>query len=130
MELKRKKSMVLPGAQDAPKFLSSKPKDLRQFISQLQDLWKEAGITDNSEKKESLGKYADKDNKDEWNALETYGPGYSWEAFKKELLDNYPEASAAERGTLSRIRHIVQEADSIELGDTVKLYIYCQAFFG
>ena len=52
--------------------------------------------------------------------VECNGPRYTREAFKKELLDNYPEGSAAERGTPSRIRQIVQEADSIELGDAVK----------
>ena len=72
--------------------------------------------------------YADQDSEEEWRALETYGPGYSWEAFKKELPDNYPEASAAERKTPSRIRQIIQEADSIELEDTIRLYAYWWAF--
>ena len=44
-----------------------------------------------------------------------YGPGYTWEALKKKLLDNYPEGSPAERGTPSRIRQIVQEAQSQEM---------------
>ena len=123
-----RKNMVVPGTRDAPKFVSSKPRELRRFIRQLEDLWKEAGITEGADKKQSLGKYADQESEEEWSALESYGDGYTWDEFKKELLDNYPEASAAERGTPARIRQIVRDADSIELGDTVKLYAYRRAF--
>ena len=34
------------------KFLSPRPKDLKQFIRQLEDLWKEARITEDSKKQE------------------------------------------------------------------------------
>ena len=82
-----------------------------------------------SEKKESIEKYADQESKEEWGALEALNhEGYFNNEFKKELLDNYPEASAAERGTPARIQQIVWEADNVELGDTVKLYSYWQAF--
>ena len=81
-----------------------------------------------SEKKESIGKYADQESKEEWRALEAFNEGYTWDEFKKELLDNYPEASAAERGTPARIRQIIQEADNVKLGDTVELYSYWWAF--
>ena len=81
-----------------------------------------------SEKKGSIGKYADQESKEEWGALNAFNEGYTWDEFKKELLDNYPEISAAERGTPARIRQIVWEADNIELGDTVKLYSYWRAF--
>jgi hypothetical protein len=123
-----KKNMVLPGSRDAPKFSSSRPKELRRFIRQIEDLWKEAGITQDEEKKSSLGKYADQESEEEWSALETYSPGHTWEEFRKEILENYPEASAAERGTPFRIRQIVQEADHIEMGDTTRLYTYRRAF--
>ena len=122
------KNMVIPGSRDAPKFSSSKPKELRRFIRQLEDLWKEAEITDDNDKKQSLGKYADQESEEEWKALETFDDKYTWEEYKKELLNNYPEASAAERGTPARIRQIVRDADNIELGDTIKLYTYRRAF--
>jgi hypothetical protein len=123
-----KKSMVLPGTRDAPRFSSSKPKELRRFIRQMEDAWRDAGVEDEVEKKENLGKYADQESEEEWGALETFGKGYSWADFKKEILENYPEASAAERGTPARIRQIVREADSIDLGDTTRLYAYRRAF--
>ena len=47
-----------------------------------------------------IGKYADQESEEEWTALEAFEAGHSWEEFKEELIDNYPEAAAAERGTL------------------------------
>ena len=81
-----------------------------------------------SEKKENIEKYADQESEEEWGALKAFNEGYTWDEFKKELLDNYPETSAAERGMPARIRQIFQEADNIKLGDTVKLYSYQQEF--
>ena len=82
----------------------------------------------NSEKEESIGKYADQESEEEWGALKAFNEGYTWDEFEKELLDNYPEASAAERGMPARIQQIVWEADNVELGDTLKLYSYRWAF--
>jgi hypothetical protein len=76
----------------------------------------------------SLEKYADQESEEEWSALKMYSPGHTWEEFRKEILENYPEASAAEQGTPFRIRQIVQEADHIEMGDTTQLYTYRRAF--
>ena len=123
-----KKQMVVPGTRDAPKFLADRPKELRRFIRQLEDLWREAGIESDADKEEGLGRYADQESEEEWKALDTYKREYSWADFKKEILENYPEASAAERGTPARIRQIVREAEGIEMGDTPKLYAYRQAF--
>ena len=81
-----------------------------------------------SVKKESIGKYADQESEEEWGALKAFNEGCTWDEIKKELLDNYPEASATERGTPARIWQIVQEADNVKLGDTVKLYSYWRAF--
>ena len=94
-----KKAMVIPGTRDAPKFRSDNPKELWRFIRQIEDLWKEAGIADAKEKKESIGKYANQDSEEEWSSLVSYGNNYSWDAFKTELLDNYPEAAEAETGS-------------------------------
>ena len=98
-----KKQMIVPGSQDAPKFLLGRPKELQRFIRQIKDLWKECGMESDSEKKESIGKYADQESEEEWGALKAFNEGYTWDEFKKELLDNYPEALAAERGTPARI---------------------------
>ena len=92
------KTMIAPGARDASKFLSQKPQELRRFIQQMEDLWKNAGIMDNDEKKILIGKYADQDCEEEWEGLDSYERGVSWEEFKNKLIENYPEVAARKRG--------------------------------
>jgi hypothetical protein len=120
--------MVAPGARDAPKFSSKKPHELRRFLRLMEDLWKEAGINDDNQKKKSVGKYADQDSEEEWAALDTYEDSYSWEQFKEELVENYPEAAAAERGTPARLRQLCAETSDIKLGDLPTLYAFRRAF--
>jgi hypothetical protein len=121
------KRMVAPGSKDAPKFKSSKPEELRRFIGLMEDRWADAGVTDETEKKKKIGKYADQDSEEEWAAFDSYATG-SWEEFKKELLANYPEAAAAERGTPARIRRICVEQGKISLGDMVAIYAFRRSF--
>ena len=66
LEMGSDKKMVAPGSSNAPKFHYSKPETLRQFISLMEDLWKEAGVTDDEAKKQMIGKYADQDSEEEW----------------------------------------------------------------
>jgi hypothetical protein len=120
--------MIAPGARDAPKFLSKKPQELRRFVRQMEDLWRDAGIVDDDEKKESIGKYADQESEEEWKALETYEKGNTWDEFKDELISNYPEAAAAERGTPARIKQLSAETKGIRLGDLAALYAFRRSF--
>jgi hypothetical protein len=93
----------------------------------MEDLFAESEVTSDNDKKISIGKYADQDSEEEWRALGTFEKG-SWNDFKKELLDNYPEAAAAERGTPARLRQVCKEANGIVLGDLDALYAYRRAF--
>ena len=122
------KTMVAPGTRDAPRFSSKKPQELRRFLRQIEDLWREAKIEDDETKKCSIGKYADQESEEEWSAFETYDTGHSWEEFKMELIENYPEAAAAERGTPARIRSLCAETGNIRLGDLSALYAFRRAF--
>jgi len=60
--------MAAPGTWDAPKFSSKKPQELRRFIRLMEDLWKEARITEDDDKKSLIGKYADQESEEEWAA--------------------------------------------------------------
>ena len=122
------KTMIAPGARDAPKFSSRRPEELRCFLRNMEDLWKDAGIVNDAEKKDSIGKYADAESEEEWTAFETFEAGHTWEEFKNELIENYPEAAAAERGTPARIKQICFETQGIRLGDVKALYALCRAF--
>lgn len=124
----KEKRMIAPGTRDAPRFLSSKPSGLRRFIRTMEDLWEEAGEDDDQKRKCMIGKYADENTEEEWSAFTTYGVGYSWEEFKTELLENYPEAAAAERGTPARIRQLCADQSKVRLGDMPALYSFRRAF--
>lgn len=122
------KTMITPGARDAPRFLSDKPEELRRFVERMEDLWRTAEITDDDTRKESLGKYADQKSEEEWKALDTYERGYTWDEFKNELIANYPEAAEAERGTPARIRQLSRATKGIKLGDLATLYAFRRSF--
>jgi hypothetical protein len=125
------KRMVAPGSRDAPKFKSSKPEELRRFIRLMEDLWKECGVTSDRSRKTMIGKYADPESEEEWQAFDTFDDDHSWEEFKEELLENYPEAAAAERGTPARLRQICSEAarsGKLMLGDMVPFYAFRRSF--
>jgi hypothetical protein len=94
----------------------------------MEDLWKEAGIEDDEDKKTSLGKYADQESEEEWKAFENYPKGNTWEEFKEELIVNYPEAAEAERGTPARIKQVCKDMKGIKLGDLGVLYAFRRAF--
>ena len=121
------KRIVQPGSKDAPRFKSSQPEELRRFIRRMEDLWATAGIKDDEEKKSMIGKYADRDSEEEWYAFDSFDRG-TWEEFKEELIANYPEAAAAERGTPARLRQICAETSKVRLGDMAALYRFRRAF--
>ena len=127
-KMAKDKKMVAPGTRDAPKFSSEKPEGLRRFIRLMEDLWRDAGVTDDDVKKSMIGKYADQDSEEEWTAFEAYGKGHSWNEFKDELIENYPEAAAAERGTPARIRQLCAETSKVRLGDMAALYAFRRSF--
>ena len=125
------KRMVAPGSRDAPRFKSTRPEELRRFIRLMEDLWTDCGVTGDQAKKIMIGKYADQDSEEEWRAFETFEGTHSWDEFKEELLENYPEAAAAERGTPARIRQICSEATKagkLVLGDMVSFYTFRRSF--
>jgi Zinc knuckle len=122
------KRMVAPSARDAPSFRSTRPEELRRFIRSMEDLWREAGVTKDESKKSMIGKYADQDSEEEWIAFRTYGEGHSWEEFKAEIIRNYPEAAAAERGTPARIKEVCIKHRNIRLGDMNSLSALRRAF--
>ena len=121
------RQMPSPGSKNAPTFKSSRPEGLRRFIRLMEDLWIQAGVSQDESKKSMIGKYADQDSEEEWSAFETFEDG-TWEEFKEELIANYPEAAAAERGTPARIRQLCAETSKVRLGDMPALYRFRRAF--
>ena len=69
----------------------------------MENLWHKASVVDDDQKKKMISRYADTASEEEWAAFKTYKKGTTWEDFKHELIENYPEAAAAERGTPARL---------------------------
>ena len=122
------KRMVAPGTRDAPKFYASDPEDLLRFIERMEDLWKEAGVTDGADKTTMIGKYADRQSSDHWKSFKSYNTD-SWEDFKRELIHDYPEAAEAERGTPAKLKQLCMDTPTIRLGDMKALHRFRRAFW-
>jgi hypothetical protein len=122
------KRMISPWAKDAPRFKSSDPGELLRFIDRMEGLFEEAGVEDHEKKKTTIGRYADAVSENEWKYFDSFEEG-TWEEFKTELISNYPEAAAAERGTPERIRELCAETSRIRLGDMPSLLRFKRAFW-
>lgn len=79
----------------------------------MEDLYKDCKITDEEEKKELILRYIDVDSEDEWKYFESFKNG-TWDEFKDEIVENYPDASNAAGGTLVRLEKIIKQAKEIQ----------------
>lgn len=80
-------TMPLRNSKEAPSFSTDQPIEIDIFLYDFEQLSKAKGLTD-KEKIESVTVYTDQRARDLWTCLDTY-TGDSWEAFKKEVLEQY-----------------------------------------
>ena len=66
-------------------------------------------IEDDQAKKRHLGRYTDQKTEFEWRAFHTYDPSSTYEELKTALIDDYPEAKMAGKGTLENLRKFCKE---------------------
>jgi len=109
--------MPLPGSRGAPFFDKSKPIELLWFIDQMEDLFEEYGIHNDQDKKKKLGKYADQQTEFEWKAFKEFEDGIDFAEFKEALIDDYPEAQMAGKGTLTALKNVYRENSRLLEGD-------------
>ena len=122
------KSMPLPGSRGAPFFDKTKPIELLRFIDQMEDLFDEYGINDNQEKKKKLGKYTDQQTEFEWKAFNEFEEGKTFADFKKALIEDYPEAQMAGKGTLAALNKVCKENSRLAEGDYAELKTLTRSF--
>ena len=122
------KTMPLPGSRGAPNFDKDKPIELLRFIEQMEDLFREYGVDGDQAKKRYLGKYTDQKTEFEWRAFDTYDSSSTYEEFKTALIDDYPEAKMAGKGTLSNLRKICKEHQRIHVDDFAELKSLTRSF--
>lgn len=87
----------------------------------MEDLFKEYGVDNDQDKKRTLGKYTDQKTEFEWRAFDTYGSESTYDEFKTALIDDYPEAKMAGKGTLANLRKICKEYQRIHIDDFAEL---------
>jgi TolA-binding protein len=86
----------------------------------MEDLYKKYGVTDDEERIQNLGKYADANSEVEWQYLKSYEEK-NWDKFKKELINSYPQAADQERGSLKKLKRLCKENRGIDQTDLVEL---------
>jgi hypothetical protein len=122
------KSMPLPGSRGAPCFDKTKPIELLRFMDQMEDLFEEYGIHDDQNKKKKLGKYADQQTEFEWKAFDQYADDHTFADFKKALIDDYPEAQMAGKGTLTTLKKVCKENSKLLESDYPELKNLTRSF--
>jgi len=122
------KTMPLPGSRGAPFFDKSKPIELLRFIDQMEDLFEEYGICNDQDKKKKLGKYADQQTEFEWKAFREFEDGIDFAEFKKALIDDYPEAQMARKGTLTALKNVCRENSRLLEGNYAQLKTLIRSF--
>src|SRR5271163_433590 len=78
----------------APKFDTSKARELPRYFEDLEQLLDRAQITDDIQKKKHAVRYTDFDTEKIWKSFPEFkSPTTSYKQFKKTILFYYPEAS-------------------------------------
>ncbi|KIM46613.1 hypothetical protein M413DRAFT_63314, partial [Hebeloma cylindrosporum] len=124
----RARRMPLPGCREAPFFNKEKPNELITFLSILEDLFKEYGLTSDQDKKDKAGRYTDASTTEEWKALDTYQESSTWVEYWAELVESYPEAANLKTGSLARLNQICREHKRLAPGDLADLLAFKHAF--
>src|SRR5271155_1362303 len=86
--------MPLRNERIAPKFDTSRARELPRYFEDLEALLDRAQITNDIQKKKHAVRYTDFDTEQIWKSFPEFKtPSVSYEEFKKTILFHYPEAS-------------------------------------
>src|SRR5271156_4261320 len=78
----------------APKFDTSKPRELPRFFEDLEQLLARAHIVDDDDMKKQVVRYADFETEQIWKSFPEFKTiATTYETFKKAILSYYPNAS-------------------------------------
>ncbi|KAJ6452927.1 hypothetical protein C8R45DRAFT_945395 [Mycena sanguinolenta] len=76
--------------------------ELAWYFDALEDIFKKTSATTDEEKKYVALHYCDSKTKRQWNAMPTAESG-TWDEFKAEIRESYPEFKAWERGSVAAL---------------------------
>ena len=115
------------GLKEAPKFNPDEPAELLRYIAQVEEIW-EGKTIDKKGMKKGLCKYAPSATEQEWMAFDTYDEEFSYEKFKEEIINSYPEAAMLEKGSLACLEQICRENQRIGPKDLKTLLSFKRVF--
>jgi hypothetical protein len=104
----------------SPEFTTDDPDELLEFVEQVRQIIRLAGITDEKEKKDQFLSYLDWKRKKAWKVLATYSAG-TFEEFLKEIYKSYPEIDDQEVGTLEALYKLCKLNQGIQVSEEGKL---------
>ena len=115
------------GSKEAPKFNPEEPAELLRYIAQVEEIY-EGKTPEKAAKKKGLCKYVPSVTEQEWMAFDTFDDEFSYEKFKEEVINSYPEAAMLEKGSLARLEQICRENQRIGPKDLKTLLGFKRAF--
>lgn len=74
----------------APQFMEYEPRELGKYFKELETLLANTQIAGDVGRKKQVIRYLKVNTADTWKSLVSYGPGESYEDWKKEVTDLYP----------------------------------------
>jgi hypothetical protein len=90
-------------------FDGQQPEELRKFLTSLETIFVTSKASTDAEKKLVALRYCSGATKDEWESMVTARDPYSWEDFKEEIVQSYPEAKELEHGSVARLEEYVRK---------------------
>src|ERR1700678_2390799 len=87
-------NMPMRGERIAPKFDGTRARDLLRSFSDIEQLFCQANITDDNEKKKEVVYYADFDTEQLWKHMPEFDdPTSTYADFKDAIMEYYPKAA-------------------------------------
>lgn len=104
--------------------------ELQDYLDTVEDVAERVGAKLDEEKKWIAFHYCDSRTKEQWKVLASADPPYTWEQFKEEIRDNYPELKELEKGSLSGLEKFVRKASRkpIKANDIEGLHAYVRQY--
>jgi hypothetical protein len=116
-------AIPMPGCRDrsAPRFNPKQPRELCQYFADLDFVFNQAGINDDTEKKQHACHYVDVDTSKLWETLEEYVEVLkSYANFKTAVHALYPGSDEERKWSVADMDQLVSEQSCIgiiSLGD-------------
>ena len=85
--------MPMCGERTAPKFDTTRPRELPRYFEQLETLMTRENVTVENDKKKHVVYYTDVDTEQLWKSIPEFeDPASTYDNFKDAIMEHYPDA--------------------------------------